>query len=63
MKITKRIMVFGGSALGAMVVLSVLVAIAPVPCPGQQGLWQVGEDWLPAVQSAYGTALKGVAKA
>jgi len=37
--------------------LAAVVPISPVPCPGQQGLWTVPEDWLPAVRKAYHHAL------
>lgn len=34
-----------------------VVAIEPVPCKGQQGLWRVPEDVLPSVRRAYALAL------
>lgn len=40
--------------------LDEVVPINPVPCSGQQGLWRVPDDVLPAVRLAYGAALKGV---
>lgn len=41
--------------------LTDVVPINPVPCSGQQGLWNVPDDVLPAVRIAYATALRGVA--
>ena len=37
--------------------LADVVAIAPVPVSGQQGLWTVPDEWLPNVRSAYQKAL------
>jgi hypothetical protein len=37
--------------------LADVVAIDPVPCSGQQGLWTVPDDWLPSVRSKYRQAL------
>lgn len=37
--------------------LADVVAIAPAPCSGQQGLWLVPDDWLPSVRRAYHHAL------
>lgn len=41
--------------------LADVVPINPVPCRGQQGLWRVPDDVLPAVRVAYAHALHPVA--
>lgn len=42
--------------------LADVVAIAPVPCSGQQGLWMVPVDLLPYVRRAYQQALTNVSR-
>lgn len=43
--------------------LSEVVAIAPVPCRGRQGLWQVPSDLLPTVRANYKAAKTAWSKA